>query len=109
MSKSIIFRSDNYWEAKIQLRPFRDDVFDYIEKQIAKTNHEVELTRIEELKEGIDIYMTSQKFARTLGPKLRKRFPKGTLKMTKSIHTRDKLRSRNVYRATILFRYPFEE
>jgi len=104
MPKSIVFRKDNYYEAKIQLRPFDEEVLKYIEKQIDKTEGKVELTRIVELKEGLDIYITSQKFARSLGPKLKKRFRNSELKMTKTIHTRNRQKSRNVYRATILFK-----
>jgi NMD protein affecting ribosome stability and mRNA decay len=109
MSKSTVYRKDNYWEAVIQLRPFRDEVFDYIEKQMMKTPHEVDVTKIVELKTGIDIFITSQRFARQLGPKLKKRFYRGEVKITRKLHTRDKQRSKNVYRATVLFRYPFEE
>ena len=69
-----------------------------------KRSEAVFVTRIEEQKTGIDIYLTSQKFARSLGPKMKKRFRGWELKMTRKIHTRDKLKSRNVYRATILMK-----
>ena len=104
MAKSIVFRADNYYEAIIQLRPYDEEIFDYIEAEMKKRKEAVFVTRIEEQKTGIDIYLTSQKFARTLGPKMKKRFRGWELKMTRKIHTRDKQRSRDVYRATILFK-----
>ena len=104
MAKSIVFRADNYYEAIIQLRPYDEEIFDYIEREMKKRSDAVFVTRIEEQKTGIDIYLTSQKFARGLGPKMKKRFRGWELKMTRKIHTRDKQRSRDVYRATILFK-----
>ena len=103
MPKCIMFAKDNYFEAKIQLRPFDEEVFIYIKKEIQKRKDNVYMTKIIELKEGVDVYLSSQKFARSLGPKLKKRFG-GELNMTNTIHTRNRINSRNVYRATILFR-----
>ena len=104
MPKSIVFRKDNYYEAIIQLRPYDEEIFDFIEAEIKRRTEAVFVTRIEELKTGIDIYLTSQKFARGLGPRIKKKFKGWELKMTRKIHTRDKQKSRNVYRATILLR-----
>tara|TARA_Y100000310_G_scaffold319710_1_gene375316 strand:+ start:4116 stop:4448 length:333 start_codon:yes stop_codon:yes gene_type:complete len=104
MSKSIEFTKDNYFEAKIQLRPYSDEVFNWIEKQMGKRN-ETYVAKIVELKQGIDIYVTSQKFARQLVPKFKKRFRGGEVKSTRTLHTRDKQRSKNVYRVTVLLRY----
>ncbi|MBL7051984.1 MAG: hypothetical protein ISS01_02750 [Nanoarchaeota archaeon] len=108
MPKSIIFAKDNYYEAIIQLRPYDEEVFLFIKKEIKKRKDNVYMTKIVYLKEGTDVYISSQKFARTLGPKIKKRFD-GELKMTRTIHTRNRLKSRNVYRATILFRRKYKE
>ena len=108
MPKSIVFAKDNYFEAVIQLRPYDEEVYLFIEKEIKKRKDNVYISKIVELKSGIDIYISSQKFARTLGPRIKKRFD-GELKMTRTIHTRYKLKSRNVYRATVLFRRKYKE
>ena len=105
MPKSIVFRDDNYFEAIIQLRPYNDEVFSFIESQILKRKDHVEITKLVEQKTGVDVYLTSQRFARGLGSKLKRRFRGGVLKMTRKLHTRDKQRSRNVYRVTVLFRW----
>lgn len=94
-------RHANYYEAIIQLRPPTDEIVSFIRNQ-CKKKHEA-ITRTEKLKTGVDLYITSQKFARSLGPKLKKNFG-GELKITKKAHTQDRLTSKSLYRATILFR-----
>ncbi len=102
MPKSIILDQSRYFEAIIQLRPYDDKVYEYIEKAIEKRKG-VFISRIDQLKTGIDIYISSQRFARSLGAKLKKQF-KGELKNTKKLFTLDRMTSKKVYRATVLFR-----
>lgn len=92
----------NYYEAIIQLRPPTEEIVRFIRNQCKKKGN-VAITRYEESRTGVDLYITSQKFARSLGPKLKKVFG-GELKITRKIHTRDKMTNRDLYRATILFR-----
>src|SRR3989339_703454 len=78
---------------------------EFIEKQIQnKNNQEYFISKIEELKTGIDIYFSSQRYARTLGQLLKRKFPKGELLITKKMHTRDRMTDRELSRATVLFR-----
>lgn len=92
-----------YYEAILQLRPATDEVVDFIASEIERRGN-VKISKIVEMKNGIDIYLTNQKFARsTLGPMLKRRF-KGELKISKSLYGRDKLTQKLIYRATILFR-----
>jgi len=93
---------DQYFEAKIQLRPFNQEVFDFVMKNIEKRKG-VFVSKIDELKTGVDIFMSDQKFARRLGKMLKDRF-KGTLKITRTLHTQDKMTSKLIYRGTVLFR-----
>jgi len=102
-----IYRSDGYYEAVIQIRPRDKEILNYVRNQIKKKKT-VKISKEEFFKYGIDIYVTDQKFARNLGQKLKKAF-KGELKITKSIHTKDRLTSREVYRGTVLFRRDQEE
>ena len=105
MSKSTHFNNPKYFEAIIQLRPYNQEVFEFIEKQIQnKNNQEYFISKIEELKTGIDIYFSSQWYARTLGQLLKRKFPKGELLITKKMHTRDRMTDRELSRATVLFR-----
>jgi len=97
-----VYSKDGYFEAKIQLRPFDREVYEFIQKKI-KERKNVFIAKEVHLKEGMDIYITDQKFTRSLGQKLKKVFG-GELKITRTIHTRDRLKSRNVYRGCVLFR-----
>ena len=107
MSKSTWSNNPKYFEAIIQLRPYDDEIFAFIEKEIVdKHNSEYFVSRIEKLKTGIDIYFSSQKLARTIGQKLKRKFPHGELLITGKFHTLNKMTSRTLSRATVLFRLP---
>ena len=97
-----VYLEDQYFEAKIQLRPFDRKVYDFILKQVSKRN-DAFITKEVRCKTGMDIYLTNQRFARSLGKKLKDNF-KGELKITRTLHSRDRLRSKLKYRATVLFR-----
>jgi len=105
--ESEIYRSDGYYEAVIQIRPRDKEILNYVRNQIRKKKG-VQISKEEFFKYGIDVYVTDQKFARNLGQKLKKAF-KGELKITKSIHTKDRQTSREVFRGTVLFRRQEEE
>ena len=93
----------DYFEAIIQLRPYKQIIKDYIISQVSK-RPDVRISKIVPLKSGgIDIYLTDQRFARALGQKLKRSF-KGALKMSRSIYTRNRATSKDVYRVTVLFR-----
>lgn len=97
-----------YFEGVIQLRNNKNASFenaaDYIRKRI-EARKGVFITAEEELGSGIDFYVTSQKYIQTLGYELYKRFG-GELKITSSLHTKDKQTSRDVYRVNVLLRLP---
>lgn len=90
------------YEAKIQIRPKKDDILLYILKSVEKRK-DCTLSYIDENKYGYDIYLSNQKYARSLGKKLKDNF-KGKLIITKTIVGRNKQKSKNTYRATICFR-----
>ena len=107
MSKSIILTNDQYFEAKIQLRPYDKEVFDYIMREIDKRKG-VFVSKIDELKTGVDIFMSDQRFARRLGKMLKDKY-KGELKITRTLFSQDKLTSKLIYRVTVLFRLKKDE
>lgn len=105
MSRSTISNNPKYFEAIIQLRPLDEEVFNFIESEMKTVRGKgVFISRIDHLKTGIDIYISSQKFARNLGQKLKRKFRQGKLVITKKMQTSDKMESRTLYRATVLFR-----
>jgi len=91
----------NYFEAIIQLRPAKKEVLEFVKDQIKKNN--IYVSKEINLKTGIDLYISSRKFANQLLRKLKKTF-KGTSKVTKSLHSQDRQTGKLKYRITVLFR-----
>tara|TARA_Y100000034_G_C6684553_1_gene301075 strand:- start:169 stop:507 length:339 start_codon:yes stop_codon:yes gene_type:complete len=104
---SKIYKEDQYFEAKIQLRPFDEEMVAFVEKRIEKRDN-VFITKVDKKKFGIDFYLNNSKFARILGKKLTKAF-KGVLKTSVQLHTRNRQTSKDVYRVTVCFRREYPE
>ena len=100
-------RHSNYYEAILQLRPFSEELINFVIKRIEERKN-VFITKEVPLKTGIDLYLTDQRFARSLGKKLKKSF-KGKLILSRKLHTRDRQSSKNIYRVTICFRLDEKE
>ena len=95
------FARPNYYQGILQLRDVSDEVMDFVYSQIQK-RPDVAVTRTAKLDNGKDLYMTSQKFIRILGKKLRESFG-GELKVSSKLHTRNR-QGRDLYRINVLFR-----
>lgn len=91
-----------YYEAIIQLRPYNEEVINFIRKKVEERRN-VFITKEINLKTGIDFYLTCQRFARALGQKLKRTF-NGELKTSRSLYGIRKGTSKKVYRVTVLFR-----
>ena len=95
-----------YFEVKIQLRNRKNfhfnEVVSFVRAKV-KERKGVFITKEEELRDGIDFYVTSQKFVQTIGSGLTRRFA-GDLKVTSSLHTRDWKTSKDLYRVDVVFR-----
>jgi len=105
MPRSTFASNPKYFEAIMQLRPYDDAVFEFIENDIKRMkNDSIFISRVEKLKTGIDIYISSQKYARSLGQKMQRAFRDWTVLITKKFQTVSRLQSKDLYRATILFR-----
>lgn len=106
MASEVIYRPDKYYQAIIQIRPKDKEILAYVRKQVKGKG--AEISKEVYHKFGIDVYVTDQKVARNIGQKLKKAF-KGELKISKTIFTRDRQTSKDVYRGTVLFRRQEEE
>ena len=95
------YHSD-YYQAIIQLRPADDNLIRFVEDAIAHTTH-VWIAKRARSKTGIDYYISSNKFARSLGKQLKKHFH-GTLKESTKLFSRDRQTSKDLHRVTICFR-----
>ncbi|MBU2638425.1 MAG: 60S ribosomal export protein NMD3 [Nanoarchaeota archaeon] len=101
-------KHSQYYEAIIQLRPVTDELMRFISNRV-KERPKVFISKIKKLPTGVDIYISSQSYARAIGKKLKRSF-KGDLKITRTLHTMDRMSGKQIYRGTILFRLkPKEE
>ena len=92
----------DYYEGILQLRNPNEEVIKFIKNQIKKRTN-VLITKEEKVNNGIDFYITSQKYLQVIGKKLKKHF-RGELKISSRLHTKNRQTSKNVYRVNVLFR-----
>ena len=92
----------NYYEGKLQLRNPNQEVVNFISNQF-KNNEKVWIAKTEKQKNGIDLYISSNKFLMALGKKLKKSF-QGELKLSRKLFSKSRLTSKAIYRVTVLFR-----
>lgn len=102
MRKELPPKPANYYEAIIQLRPFDEKLYNFVLERI-KERENAFISKEVEIKTGVDIYVSDQRFARALGKKLKNTF-KGKLILSRTLHTRNRQTSREVYRVTVCFR-----
>ena len=91
-----------YFEGILQLRNTDKELVDFVKKDICK-NKEVWVAKQIKSKNGVDLYLSSQKYLVNLGKKLQKRF-KGELKISRKLYSQSRLTGKKIYRVTVLFR-----
>ncbi len=91
-----------YFEGTLQLRNVTDEARAFVYSQIEK-RPQVTIAKVEPQKNGEDIYLSSQHYLQTLGKLLAEKFG-GHLKITARLHTKSRIKSKDVYRVTVLFR-----
>lgn len=101
MEQKIKLSRPNYYQGILQLRDVGNDVVDFVRNQINKRN-DVLITKTVKVGNGLDMYITSQKFIRILGKKLRESFG-GELKTSIKLHTKSRT-GKDLYRVNVLFR-----
>jgi len=92
----------NYYEGILQLRDPTPELVDYAIDMILKDKQAL-VTKQKRIKNGWDWYFTSQKYLQQLGRKLKQAFP-GELKISRKLHTQNKVTGKKVYRVTVLFK-----
>lgn len=94
----------NYFQGILQLRNHNKEVIEFIKNQIKKAGREdVYISKTVKVPGGIDLYLTSNKFLRSLGKKLKIVF-NGELKESEKLFSRDRQTTKNIYRLNVLFR-----
>ena len=96
-----------YFEGILQLRNPSPELIKYVAKTIDKDNR-AWIAQELKVQGGVDLYLSSQKYLRALGKKLKERFP-GCLKSSRKLFTVQRSTGKQVYRVNVLFRlYPFK-
>ena len=91
----------NYFQGILQLRDVNDEILSFVHNQLKKRS-DTAVTRTVKFSNGIDLYITSQKFIRILGKKLKESFG-GELKISSKLHTKSR-QGKDLYRVNVLFR-----
>ena len=94
----------NYYQGILQLRNIGNEVIEFAINEIKK-DESAYVSQVKKVANGVDIYISQQKFLRSLGNRLQKRFG-GQIVVSRRLHTRSKLTSRDLYRVSVLFRLP---
>lgn len=99
MVRDLTGKNPNYFEAILQLRDVSKEIVGIAEEEIDRSGMQV--VKLVELKNGWDYYLTDQNMTINIGRMLREKFG-GEYQVTAKVHTR--IKDREVYRLTILFR-----
>ena len=92
----------NYYQGILQLRDINEEILSFVYNQVKKRG-DVAVTKIIKYPNGVDLYMTSQKFITILGKKLKEGFG-GELKVSSKLHTKNR-QGRYLYRVNVLFKF----
>jgi len=91
-----------YFEGILQLRGPSEEVIEFARHAIDK-REDVYISQEKKVAGGIDWYLSSQRFLRALGKKLKRRF-NGDLKESRKLFSRNNQTSRDIYRVNVMFR-----
>jgi len=91
----------NYYQGILQLRDVNEEILDFVHNQLKKRDN-VAVTKTIKFPNGVDLYITSQKYIRVLGKKLKDSFG-GELKISSKLHTRNK-QGKDLYRVNVFFK-----
>ena len=91
----------DYYQGILQLRNVNEGILSFVRNQIKKRDG-VYVTKTVKFDNGVDLYITSQKFIRMLGKKLKESFG-GELKISAKLHTKSR-QGRDLYRVNALFK-----
>lgn len=99
-----VIRSSQYFEGTLQLRHPNNEVVEFIISQL-KANKNAYISKEVKVKNGLDLYFSSSRFLQNLGKKLQAKFG-GNMKISVRLHSRNRMRSKDVYRVSVLYVTP---
>ena len=100
-------QKSGYFQGVLQLRNPTEELVRFVREDVSKQpkGRQVYIGREVRLENGYDFYLTSNRYMRTLGRKLQKRFG-GQLVESPKVFTRDRQTSKDVFRLSVLLRLP---
>lgn len=93
-----------YFEGKLQLRNCSEEILDFVADHLEKEKGRVWIAKEVKAKNGVDLYLSSNKFLRKLGRLLKDRF-ECVVKESSKLHTETK-DGKKLYRGTVLCKVP---
>lgn len=93
----------NYFQGILQLRNINEDILSFVKDQI-RNRQDVLVARTVNFPDGVDLYITSQKYIRIIGKKLKDKFG-GELKISSKLHTRNR-QGKDLFRINVLYKSP---
>ena len=93
----------DYYQGILQLRNINEEAIIFVRNLIGKRD-DVAVTKTVNFSDGVDLYITSQKYIRIIGKKLKDSFG-GELKVSSKLHTKNR-QGKELYRVNVLFRLP---
>ena len=91
----------DYYQGILQLRDVNEEILSFVRNQIKK-REDATVTKTVKFDNGVDLYITSQKFIRMLGKKLKESFG-GELKISSKLHTKSR-QGKDLFRVNVLFK-----
>lgn len=100
-------RPKDYFEGILQIRHGNQELLKWVQDRI-KADGRARVAKEKKVKNGVDVYISDQHYLQNLGRQLKHKFI-GILKVSKRLHTTDKMTSKLLYRVTVLFKVlPFK-
>lgn len=96
--------NNQYFQGILQLRDPHEECVSYINNSIKASKH-VFIAKEVKLKNGYDLYLSSQHFLQSLGRKLQHAFG-GSIKTSQKLHTFDRQKSKKLYRVVVYYKCP---
>ncbi len=90
-----------YFEATLQLRNLSNEMLEFVIDEMVK--NKVHIANEKKHKDGVDFFISSNKFALKIGNALQKKFG-GTLKKSRQLFSYDKSAGKDLYRVTVFFK-----
>jgi nonsense-mediated mRNA decay protein 3 len=99
--KKINKTQSEYFEATLQLRNLSEEMLEFVIDEMVK--NKVHIANEKRHKDGVDFFISSNKFALKIGNALKKKYG-GTLKKSRQLFSYNKSAGKDIYRVSVFFK-----